>query len=239
MRRMPTVLMPIFAVVIHSASAQTIIEQAPAQPIVTVTATATSEVANDRMHAMLRAEADNVDAAQAAGDVNVRIARALARARSVTGIDVSTAGYSSYQINEPNKPPSWRVSQTLVVEGSDFASVASLVSKMQTSDGLLLSGMSFSVSGSTRRAAEDALTQQAIKNWQRRAQSAAQGFGSAGYRVGRITIQTNDFGRPQPMMRASVSAADARAAPVAVEGGMSDVTVTVSGEAILDGVRGR
>ena len=37
------------------------------------------------------------------------------------------------------------------------------------------------------------------------------------------------------MMRASVAAADARA-PVAVEGGMSEVTVTVSGEAILDKV---
>ena len=239
MRVVLTVFTTILAVMFQAAFGQTIVEQAPSQPIVTVTATATSEVANDRMHANLRAEADNADAAQAASDVNARIARALARARGVTGVDVSTTGYSSYQISEPNRPPSWRVSQTLVVEGSDFASLASLVSKMQTADGLLLSGLSFTVSASTRRAAEDALTQQAIRNWQRRAQSAAQGFGSAGYRVGRITIQSNDFGRPQPMMRATVSPADARAAPVAVEGGMSDVTVTVSGEAILDRTQGR
>jgi predicted secreted protein len=234
-----TVFMTLLAVMVHAASAQTIIEQAPAQPIVSVSATATSDVANDRMHAMLRAEADNADAAQAASDVNARIGRALARARGVTGVDVSTTGYSSFQINEPNRPPSWRVSQTLVVEGGDFPTLASLVSKMQTTDGLLLSGLSFTVSPATRRAAEDALTQQAIRNWQRRAQSAAQGLGSAGYRVGRITIQSNDFGRPQPMLRAAMSAGDARAAPVSVEGGMSEVTVTVSGEAILDSARTR
>ena len=237
--RVLTVFMTLLAVMVHPATAQTVIEQAPAQPIVSVSATATSDVANDRMHAMLRAEADNADAAQAASDVNARIGRALARARGVTGVDASTTGYSSFQINEPNRPPSWRVSQTLVVEGGDFATLASLVSKMQTTDGLLLSGLSFTVSPATRRAAEDALTQQAIRNWQRRAQSAAQGFGSAGYRVGRIAIQSNDFGRPQPMLRAAMSAGDARAAPVSVEGGMSEVTVTVSGEAILDSVRSR
>lgn len=218
------------------AASQTVIDVAPAsQPIITVTASATSEVANDHMQAMLRAEADNADAAQAASDVNARIARALSRARSVTGVDASTTGYSSFQITEPNRPPRWRVSQTLVVEGGDFAVLAGLISKMQAPDGLVLSALNFTVSATTRRAAEDALTQQAIANWQQRARNAAQGFGSSGWRVGRITIQTNDFGRPQPMMRASVAAADARA-PVAVEGGMSEVTVTVSGEAILDKV---
>jgi len=50
-------------------------------------------------------------------------------------------------------------------------------------------------------------------------------------------VQTNDYARPQPMYRtAGVAAASA---PVAVEGGMSDVTVTVSGEAILDTARSR
>jgi predicted secreted protein len=218
-------------------SAQTLIDVAPtSQPIVTITASATSNVANDRMHAFLRAEADNADAAQAASDVNARMARALSRARSVAGVEVSTAGYSSYQVTEPNRPLRWRVSQTLVLESGDFAALSGLVSKLQGTDGLVLSGLNFTVSAATRRAAEDTLTQQAIKNWQQRAQSAAQGFGAGGWRAGRITIQTNDYARPQPMFRASGVAA-ASAAPVAVEGGMSDVTVTVSGEAILDTVR--
>jgi predicted secreted protein len=78
------------------AHAQTVIESAPTPvPVVTITASATSNVANDRMHAFLRAEADNADAAAAASDVNGRMGRALARARAVTGVEASTAGYSS------------------------------------------------------------------------------------------------------------------------------------------------
>ena len=136
-------------------------------------------------------------------------------------------------VAETNRPPRWRVTQTLVLEGGDFAALSGLVSKLQGSDGLVLSGLNFTVSTATRRAAEDALTQQAIRNWQQRAQSAAQGFGAGGWRPGRITVQTNDYARPPPMFRTAGVAA-ASAAPVAVEGGMSDVTVTVSGEAILD-----
>ena len=221
----------------NPSNGQTLIDVAPTpQPIITITASATSNVANDRMHAFLRSEVDNVDAVQAANEVNARMARALSRARSVQGVDASTAGYSSYQVSEPNRPPRWRVSQTLVLESSDFPALSGLVSKLQGTDSLLLAGLNFTVSAATRRAAEDSLTQQAIRNWQQRAQSAAQGFGAGAWRTGRITIQTNDYGRPQPMFRTSGVAA-ASAAPVAVEGGMSDVTVTVSGEAILDTVR--
>ena len=217
------------------ANAQTLLETLPtSQPIITITASATNDVANDRMHALLRAETDNADAAQAANDVNARMARALARARAVTGVDASTTAYTSYQISEPNRPVRWRVSQTLALESSDFANLSSLVTKLQAGDGLVLSGLTFSVSTTTRRAAEDALMQQAIRRWQQRAENAARGFGAAGYRTGRVTIQTNDYGRPQPMLKAGMAAASA--APVTVEGGTSEVTVTVSGEAILDRV---
>jgi predicted secreted protein len=99
--------------------------------------------------------------------------------------------------------------------------------------------MNFSVSIAARRAAEDALMQQAIKAWQARAQNAAEGFGvpvvAAGTRV-------------DPDHRRVRSAADdahggggrgAQSAPVATEAGTSDISVTVSGEAILDSARGR
>ena len=220
-----------------NAAAQALADGAPTpQPIITLSASATRGVANDRMHAWLRAEAENADAALAASDVNSRMAKALALARNAAGVDASTAGYSTYQVAEQNRPLRWRVSQTLVLEGADFPGLSALVSRLQGSDGLLLSGLDFTVSGASRLVAEDALTQQAIKSWQQRAQNAAQGFGAGGWRAGRVTIQTNDYARPLPMMRAA-GIATAAAAPVATEGGSSDITVTVSGEAILDTVR--
>ena len=132
------------------------------------------------------------------------MARALARAKAVTGVDASTTAYTSYQISEPNRPMRWRVSQTLALESSEFAILSSLVTKLQASDGLVLSGLTFSVSTTTRRAADDALMQQAIRRWQQRAENAARGFGATGYRTGRVTIQTNDYGRPQPMLKAGM-----------------------------------
>jgi len=206
----------------------------PPQPVVNVAASASSQLANDSMHAFLRVEVDNPDPAAAANDVNTKMAKALARAKSIRGIDAATTAYSSYQISERNQPLRWRVSQTLSLESSDFSALAALVSKIQSEDGLVLSGMNFSVSPSARRAAEDALTQQAIKAWQARAQVAAQGFGSNTWRAGYVAIQTGDVARPVPMLRSGVQAA---AAPIATEGGTTDISVTVSGEAILEPAR--
>lgn len=209
----------------------------PATPVVTLSAAATASVANDRMHAWLRAEADHPDPVRAAADVNAKMARALARAKAVAGVDVATSGYSSYQVTDKNQPARWRVAQTLTLQGADFAAIASLVTRLQADDALLLTGMNFSVSPDSRRKAEDALTQQAIRSWQARAQNAARGFGYDNWRAGKVTIQTGDHAPPRPMYRAAASPMAAAAPPVSVEGGDTDVTVTVVGEAVLDGAR--
>jgi predicted secreted protein len=204
------------------------------QPIVTVSASATSSVANDRMHAWLRAEADGADATQAGNEVNARMARALARAKNARGVEAATSGYSTYPVESKDKAPRWRVSQTLTLESSDFLALAGLVTRLQADDGLLVSGMTFSVSPAAQRAADDALTEEAIRNWQQRAQLAAKAFGGAAWRPGHVTVQTSEPGRPVPMMRVQALGAQAAAAPVSVEGGRTDVNVTVSGEVILE-----
>lgn len=205
------------------------------QPIVTVTASANRSVENDRMRALLRAEAEYADATQAASAVNARMARALARAKAAPGVEVSTSSYSTYQVGDPKQAMRWRVTQSLDLAGSDFVALAALVSRLQAEDGLLMSGLSFSLTPAAQRAAEDALMRQAIRTWQQRAQIAAQAFGSETWRPGRVTIQTG--GGPQPLMRAQ--AMSPGAAPVAVEAGKSEVSVSVSGEAILEAARAK
>lgn len=222
----------------HAAAAYAADVAAPPSPVITLAAAATASVANDRMYAWLRAEADNVDPARAAAEVNAKMAKALARAKAATGVEVSTTGYSSYQFTDKNQPARWRVSQTLNLEGSDFATIAALTTRLQADEQLVMNGMSFGVSPDARRKAEDALTQQAIKAWQVRAQNAARGFGYEGWRTGKVTIQTGDFAPPRPMFRAAAAPmAAAPAPPVSVEGGNTDITVSVAGEAILDPAR--
>ena len=92
-------------------------------PVVTVSASATATVPNDRLHAWLRAEADNPSAAAASAEVNARVARVLAKLKSLPDAQVSTSGYTTQQIVEKGKPARWRVVQTIKVEGGDFAAI--------------------------------------------------------------------------------------------------------------------
>jgi predicted secreted protein len=206
---------------------------APTQSAVTVSASSTVTVQNDRLQAWLRAEAENANPAAAASQVNAAIAKALASAKAHPTIKVATAGYSTQQVSDKQKPNRWRVTQSLSLESGDFTAAATLISRLQDEDGLLLSSMGFSLADKTRRDAEDSVTQLAIKSWQARAQQAAIGLGFSGWRPGHVTVQTGDGGRAYPMVRAQAMASSAGSAPVAVEGGTTDVSVTVSGEAIL------
>lgn len=207
----------------------------PRESMVTVTASATTSIANDRLRANLRAEAEHGSAATAASEVNAKIAKALARARAVAGVAPSTSGYSSYQVTQRDRPARWRVSQSLTLEGRDFAAMTDLVSALQSETGLVLSGIQFSASDDAQRQAEDRLTEIAIRNWQDRAARAARGLGFPGWRPGRVSVQTGHEVRPPyPMMRASAQPMADAGAPVAFEAGTSDITVTVSGEAVLD-----
>ena len=216
----------------HTFAAET---SSPPMPAVSVTASATASVANDRMFAWLRAEVDNADPARAAAEVNARIGKAVARVKSTPGVEVKTSGYSSYQWTDKQQVTRWRVQQSISLETSDFAALAALLTRMQAEDTLVMSGMSFGVSNDARRKAEDALTQEAIKAWQARAQSASKALGFDTWRVGRVNVATGEPPmRPQPMMRMTAAAAGAAAPPVNAEGGNTDITVTVTGDAILD-----
>lgn len=203
----------------------------PMQPAVTVSASATATVSNDRLQAWLRAEAENPSAAAAASQVNALVAKALASARGYPAVKTATAGYSTQQITEKGKPSRWHVAQSISLDSADFTAAATLITKLQEDNGLLLSGMGFSLADKTRRDAEDGVTRQAIRSWQTRAEQAAQALGFAGWRPGHLTVQAGDGGRMYPTMRAQAAPGFA---PVTLEAGTTDVTVTVNGEAILE-----
>jgi predicted secreted protein len=222
-------LFAISACAVAAALAQTPL---PQQPAVTVTASATATITNDRLQAWLRSEAENPSAAAAASQVNATIGKALAEAKAYPSIKVATAGYSTQQVSDKVRAQRWRVVQTISLEASDFSAAAALISKLQDEHGLLLSGMGFSLSEKTRRDAEDSVTQQAIKSWQARAQQAAAGFGFAKWRPGHVVVQASDVGRVLPMVRAQAMTGPTSAVPVTMESGTTEVTVTVSGDAV-------
>ena len=213
----------------------------PASPSVTVTGAATATVQNDRMMAMVRAEAEQTSPGAAAADVNARMAKALAAAKAAPGVEARSAGYSTWQQWDKGKPGKWRVAQTLSLTGADFPVLAALLTRLQDEDGLLVSSISFSLAPETRRRAEDALTKDAIRAWQQRAATGAEALGFAAWRPGRVIVSTGDNAPPQPRfdMMARAGAAPAASPPVAVESGTTELTVTVSGDAVLERPTGR
>jgi predicted secreted protein len=212
----------------------------PASPSVTVTGAASTKVQNDRMQVMVRAESEQTTAGAAATDVNTRMAKALAAAKAAPGVEAKSAGYSTWQQWEKGRPGKWRVSQTLSLTGADFPALAALLTKLQDEGGMLVSSIAFSLAPETRRRAEDALTTEAIRAWQQRAATASEALGFAAWQPGHVSVSTGDFA-PQPRfdMMARAGAAAAPAPPVAVEGGTTELTVTVTGDAVLDKPSGR
>jgi predicted secreted protein len=237
--RLPRFVVAVASALLSAAGANTARAQVPLPPLppaVTVSASSTVTVQNDRLQAWLRAEAENANPAAAASQVNAVVTKALAEAKAYPAVKLATAGYSTQQISDKQKPSRWRVVQTLSLESSDFTAAANLISRLQDDDGMLLSGMGFSLSDKARRDAEDSVTQQALKSWQARAQQAAVGLGFAGWRPAHVSVQTGDAGRPYPMMRAAM-ASPVGSSPVAIEAGTTEVSVTVSGEATLDSAK--
>lgn len=236
MRAMNRTLAVVALLACAVARAQQPASPLPAQlPAVTVTGAASTKVANDRMQAQLRAEAEQPTAAAAAAEVNARMARALAAAKAASGVEAKTTGYNTWQQWDKGRPGKWRVTQTLTLTGADFPAVAALVSKLQDEEGLLVSGIGFALAAETRRRAEDALTREAIAAWQERARTAADALGYRDWRPGRLIVSTGEQA-PQPRLEMMARAADAAAAPrpVVVEGGTTEITVTVSGDALLE-----
>lgn len=223
--------------VIGMAPAAAQLPLSPPPPAVTVTASATATVANDRLQAWLRVEAENASAAAAASQANAVVAKALAGARSYPAAKVATIGYSTQQIVDKGKPSRWRVTQTVSLDSADFTAAATLITKLQDEDGLLLSGMGFSLAEKTRRDAEDGVTRQAIRSWQSRAEQAAQALGFGSWRIGHVSVQTGDGGRPYPVLRAQATSSGLAPAPVALEAGTTDVTVSVTGDAVLESAK--
>ena len=200
-------------------------------PAISLTASATTQVDNDRMTIVLQAEAENPSASVAANEVNAKMAKALAATKTIAGVSARTLSYTTNQVLEKGRMVRWRVSQLLRIETADFAAGANLATRLQQ-EGLNLSSMTFSVSPEARRGAIAKLQHDALTEWQSLAKQAAASMGFAGYSPGKLAVNSHDASPPQPRFATQAMAASV-AEPVQVAAGTSELVLTVSGEAIL------
>jgi len=197
----------------------------PLADVVNLQAEAGREIENDQLVAVLAAEAQGANPAELAEAVNRRMADALKIAREVPGVKLRSGNYQTFpRPGKDGRMDGWQASQELRIESADFAAAAKLIGRLQQA--LNVRSLSLRLAPETRRAAEDALIAEAVAAFEARAELARKAMKAKSYRIREVSIGTAG-GAPRPLQYAEMAAA--RAAPVAIEGGVSQVTVSVSG----------
>lgn len=184
-------------------------------------------VSNDTMHVTLSAFAEHQDPAKLARQINTDMEWALSLAKADKEIAVSTGNYQTYPVRHKNEHQGWRGQQDLELEGEDTGRISDLVGKLQ--ERLQVKTIRFSVSDRKRHAVENRLIGQALDAFRERAGIIGDNLQADSYRVVDIDVNTATRQPPVPYQARMSSLAREEAAPVAVEAGESQVTVTVSG----------
>jgi predicted secreted protein len=191
--------------------------------------TATREVEQDTLVAVLSAHAQAAAPREAQGQVNAAMTRAVEQARAVEGVRLATGGYRVYQERDrEGQPTGWVAEQDLRLTAKESAPLLELVGQLQEG-GLNLNGLGYQLGDEARRAVEDELTIEAIERLRARAARIAEAMAM------RIeTIETVRIGNamggpsPRPMMRTAMAEAADMAPPVALP---DQETVSMSVEA--------
>ena len=184
-------------------------------------------VSNDTMHVTLNTYAEMQDSAKLATRINGEMEWALDIARQYSDVKVSTGSYQTWPVTRKEVTSAWRGQQDLMLESKDTEKLGELAARLQ--EKLKIKSMSFSVSDDKRMAVENRLIDAALDAFKQRADIIGKNLKASGYRFVDVNVGTSAQ-RPPVMYQARMASVSMEASDsVAVEGGESDIQVTVSG----------
>ena len=193
--------------------------------------TATIMVTPDELVASLRAEAVAPTAQDAQKRVNEMMRDAVASAKKVDGITVSTGGYNVWRVSATptDRIERWQAGQSLNLAGKDAETMLKLVGDLQQK-GLAEGNLNWRLSRATERQAREEATKQALSTLRGRADKAADILGLRFESFKEVRL---DSVAPPPVMPTRVMAMRASAAapapPPTAES--EDMPVSASAEA--------
>jgi predicted secreted protein len=185
---------------------------------------ASAEVDNDTLIAVLYAQKEGTEPGLLADSVNRLITQAVNEANRSEGIKVQTLGYQTSPIYQQQRLSGWRVRQSMRLQSMDGDRLSQLLNRLQSS--LALESINYTISPEQRERVEETLTLQAIDAFRKRAQLVTKQLGRSDYRLVEMTIQNSD--RPHLPMRANMMAFEGAAAPT-LESGSQRVQIEISG----------
>ncbi len=213
------------------ASAQPAASTEP-RNVVQLSASGTVEAAQDWLTLTLSVSREGSEAAAVQQQLREALDAALPELKKTAQpglLEVRSGAFGLQQrYGKDGKISGWLGSTELVLEGSDFSRISAAAARARS---LVISGISFGLSRTSRDQLETRAQALAIEGFRRKAGEIARGFGFADYSLRDVNVAVADgFAGPQPrMMALGVRAMAADAAPVPLESGKSLVVVTVSG----------
>ncbi len=197
---------------------------------ITLAVTASDQVDNDTLVALLYYQSQGRDTAQVAERLNRAIAWGLERSRRESGIKVQTLDYQTSPVYENGKLTGiWRVRQSLRLESRDTTLLSGLLGELQ--EKLAIQHIGYRLSDDSRRRAEDGLIRTAIARFKQKAQLVAEQFEAADYRIVSLDISSSGTPvRPLAMRYAMDGVQQARMASAPeLEAGEQRVSIGISG----------
>ncbi|MGF6480156.1 SIMPL domain-containing protein [Paraburkholderia sp. JPY419] len=209
------------------ARAQTMMPQPSG--VLSLNAQASAEVPQDEVEITLFYEQEASEPSALTATLNQRADAALQKARGVAGVTARSGAFSIFpSTDRDGRISAWRGRTEVVLESRDFAAASKLAGQMASI--MQVGNVRFSLSPEAQRAAEQRLSGEAIKSFREQAAASSQAFGFSGYSIREVNVNHSGvMPRPMMMMSARAMGADAKSAPMPLEGGTSTVTVNVSG----------
>ncbi|MBX2881584.1 MAG: SIMPL domain-containing protein [Granulosicoccus sp.] len=195
-------------------------------------ATAQGEVVNDLLVCDLVAEKEDRDSAKLANRINADMQWALAELKRYTKIKARTRNYTTWPRydRKSNKILGWHASQTLQIESEDFDAAQTAIQKLQ--EKLLVRNMSLRPKAETRAEREDDLIAAALDRFKERAQIVQLNMGASTYRI--VNAHINTQSNQQPALYQEMARTSSVESAPAIQGGSSQITVSVQGEIRLE-----
>ena len=204
---------------------------ASTSPSLHLEATSTTEVLEDTAWANLVVEQSARDANNAQRQVSDGLARALDVARHTEHLQVKTTGFYTTPVYAADgRISAWRSRAELRIESTQTQLVARTAADL--SDVARVDGAGFFLSGAARAAAEQGLISSAVKDFGDKATVTAHALGFVHTQIRDVSVSQSGGDAPRPMMAFAMKSARAESAspaPVPMEPGRSQVSVTVSG----------
>lgn len=211
-------------------------DTAPSYDRISFRVSATQEVDNDTLVAVMYHERSGQQPTAMADEVNRTIAWAVDLAKKNNAIKVQTLNYRQEPLYEDRRVTAWRVRQSIRLESTDATALSTLIGELQTR--LAIASLRYTLSPGVRARIEDVLIARALARFKHRGELIATELGRQDYRIVNLDVATSG-GAPAPVRMRTVSAMaeSASIAPPTLAAGVQSVTVQVAGSIELEAGR--